>query len=60
MGVEGTSSGTKRMFLAPLTHASDSPAAYVLLVALILWRLPTFGRRVLAFLRDLRRYRDGD
>jgi hypothetical protein len=30
---------------------------YVLIAAYLIWKLPEFGRRVLAFLRDLDEYR---
>jgi hypothetical protein len=40
---------------------AELPAGTIplLVVLIVLWRLPAFGHRVLAFLRDLRDYRAG-
>ena len=38
-----------------------SPIAVYLVIGLVaLWRLPVWGQRVLAFLRDLKRFRRGE
>lgn len=40
--------------LSPL----PGPLLYVALGLLVVWRLPSFGRKVLAFMRDLDDYRE--
>jgi len=40
--------------------AYSSSALYLVIGLVVLWRLPVWGQRVLAFLRDLKRFRQGE
>jgi hypothetical protein len=40
-------------------YANNDTALYVVLVLIVLWRLPSWGRAILAFLRDFRDFRAG-
>jgi len=46
--------------LTLLKSAFTGAPAYLLVAAVFAWYLPAFGQRVLAFLRDFKRYRRGD
>jgi hypothetical protein len=43
-----------------MDHLAQNPFALYLVIGLLtLWYLPSWGRRVLAFLRDYRNFRNG-
>jgi len=39
---------------------SNEAVVYIVLALGVLWRLPDWGRKILAFLRDLRTFRHGE